>query len=295
MNWLTDWQTISVRIKSCLNGASFFYSSRDGTLTKDDNCSVNKKVLLPSAKIIFETLKEFSKKYEHELPETAQKCLKSFLNQPEINEQSFFNPSREFEHAHVQFALTSLATFQSEFSYIIADTEFIARRLTERAFIHLQRSIVVDEAMREKWKIAFEKRETKCEQLGAVHLLLHGVWAFKVDASGGRTDLILVENEPLSSAANAANALVLTEWKLVEIQSELSSKIEQARRQAEIYSAAMLAGVELRKYRYLVMVSEKRMEMPPDTTQADVTYRHINIAVDPDIPSVEARKNARQK
>ncbi|RZB30533.1 MAG: hypothetical protein SRB1_02813 [Desulfobacteraceae bacterium Eth-SRB1] len=121
--------------------------------------------------------------------------------------------------------------------------------------------------------------------------MYHGVWAFKADATGGRTDLIL--NEPLPSASvieSSADALVLTEWKLVKSSNELHDKIKEAQKQAEIYNSDVLGGIEIRNYYYLVMVSERRMEMPEDTINSSTKYRHINIAVNPKSPSKEARK-----
>jgi hypothetical protein len=52
--------------------------------------------------------------------------------------------------------------------------------------------IVVDKNVRAKWQAAWKKsggHETRCEQLGAVHLLSHGIWAFKTSANGA-TDLV---------------------------------------------------------------------------------------------------------
>lgn len=290
MNWLIDWQAISVQIKSLLEAGSFFYSALHNS--SEDSRSVKKKVLLPNAEKIVGNLKNFSEKYRSELPKVAIECLNSFMDKPEIKESGFFKPETLWESGNVQFALTSLSAFQSEFNYLIADTEFIGRRLTERAFIHLQRSIVVDEAIREKWITAFKTHETKCEKLGALHLLSHGVWAFKADATGGKTDLIL--NEPLTSLTNienTADALVLTEWKLVKKQSELTAKIQEAQKQAEIYSSDVLGGMELRNYRYLIMVSENRIEMPGDIIKGVTKYRYINIAVNPGSPSAEAKKS----
>ena len=122
-------------------------------------------------------------------------------------------------------------------------------------------------------------------------MLYHGIWAFKANATGGKTDLIL--NEPLPSTAiieSAADTLVLTEWKLVKSPNELQNKIQEAQKQAEIYSSDVLGGIEIRNYRYLVMVSKNRLEMPADSIQNATTYRHINIAVCPGTPSKESRK-----
>lgn len=289
MIWLIDWQALSARIKGLLEAGLFFYNALHNS--SEDSRSVKKKILLENAEKIFNNLKKFSEKYRAVLPEHAVECLNGFLNKPEFKENSFFNPGRNWEPGNVQFALTSLAAFQSEFNYIIADTQIIARRITERAFIHLQRSIAVDEEVRKKWIDAYNTLETKCEKLGALHLLSHGVWAFKADATKGKTDLILNEPlPPISVIEGAADALVLTEWKLVKSTRELEEKIQEAQKQTEIYNFGILAGVELRNYRYLVMVSEMRMEMPNNTIKGSTEYIHINIAVNPELPSKGARR-----
>ena len=124
----------------------------------------------------------------------------------------------------------------------------------------------------------YKERETTCEKLGAAHLLLHGVWAFKASVEGGRTDLII--SEPMSPSftiENVADALVLTEWKVVKSRDLLRNKITEAFTQAELYSSGLLGGIEIAKYRYLVMVTEKGMKMPDDRVEGIATYRHIKI------------------
>ena len=291
MNWQIEWQALSARIQGILDAGSFFYKALHHS--SEDARSVNKKVLLKNAEKIFQNLQEFyGKYYKNGLPRPAVDCLYCFLNQQEfIGRENIFNPSRNFESANVQFSLTSFAALRSEFNFIIADTQFIARKITERAFIHLQRCIVVDEEVRQKWQNAFNDHETKCEKLGALHLLYHGVWAFKADATGGKTDLILSEPFPPEAVIeSAADTLVLTEWKLVKSTSDLQRKIQEAQKQAEIYCSDVLGGVEIRNYRYLVMVSEERLTMPNDNIKDGTTYRHINIAVSPGSPSQESRK-----
>lgn len=289
MNWQIEWHALSARIKGILDAGSFFYTALHHS--SEDSRSVKKKILIKEAEKIVSSLKSFSEKYQSVFPSAAVECLRGFLSKPEITEPTFFKPDRTWESGNVQFALTSLAAFQSEFNYIIADTQYIVRRIIERAFIHLQRCIVVDDEVRHKWMEAFNAHETKCEKLGALHLLHHGVWAFKADATGGKTDLIL--NEPLPSATvieGTADTLVLTEWKLIKSPNMLLSKIQEARKQAEIYGSDVLGGIEIRNYRYLVMVSESRLEMPDDSIKNGTTYRHINIAVNPGNPSKESKK-----
>jgi hypothetical protein len=288
MNWSADWQAISARIHGLLDAGAFFYKALHHS--SEDARSVKKKVLLTNAEQIIGNLKEFSEKFKLALPQDAVDSLNGFLTKPEMSDPDFFRPNRNYENANVQFALTSLSAFQSEFAYLIADTQFIARKITERAFVHLQRSIVVDDKIRQEWISAYNDHEMKCEKLGALHLLLHGIWGFKVNATGGRTDLIL--NEPLPPASiveGTADALVLTEWKIVKSQDQLEEKIKEAIRQTELYSSGVLGGIEIANYRFLVMVSDKNLQMPENFIKETVVYRHINVAVDPSTPSVEAK------
>ncbi len=156
--------------------------------------------------------------------------------------------------------------------------------------MHLQRLIVTDGKYRKEWQAAFAHHETHCEKLGAVHLLWHGIWAFKADASGGKTDLVY--QEPMESGtAPVALGIVLTEWKRANGNPEAA--YADAKDQAELYTGGVLAGVELATHRYLVLVTEKQIKTPPDVVQGAITYRHINIAVDPESPSVAAKRLAK--
>jgi hypothetical protein len=87
--------------------------------------------------------------------------------------------------------------------------------------------------------------------------------------------------------------LVLTEWKLVDAQSAME-RFGQARIQADLYKDGPLVGSELTAYRFLVGVSladVPRASLPEDLTVAGVVYRHINIAIEPQLPSKRARQS----
>lgn len=84
--------------------------------------------------------------------------------------------------------------------------------------------------------------------------------------------------------------MILTEWKRVTAPDELEKRADEALRQAKIYSAEPLAGFEVASTRYLVLVSKKRLELLPPIIQGVITYEYRNIAVDPETPSVDARK-----
>lgn len=254
-----------------------------------------KDELLPHAKRIFDSLIQFQDDYGHAITPHALVSLREFTKKCQLH---FSSPNLDnFEK--LKFFLPAFGSFRSELTYHLSDTQATAKRLTERAFIHLQRSIVVDSSLRERWGQAFRESrsaEVTCEQLGALHLLQHGIWAFKVDAKGGRTDLVL--GEPLMDTLrveSAAEALVLTEWKVVQDVNKLQSKANEAIAQASKYGSGVLAGFELTEYRYLVMVSEKKLRMPDDFTKEGTRYHHINISVDPDVPSKVARKRTTKR
>lgn len=289
MSWLDEWRALSARIQGLLDAGMFFFSAQH-TSSADDR-EVKRKILLRTAEKIINDLAGFKDNCVSILPTPAYDCIDRLIN--DVAEMIRLRPDTwQAVSGDCQFALTSLAAFRSEFDYIVSDNQAVVRRITERAFIHLQRSIVADLVVRDKWEKAFNEREDRCEQLGAVHLLSHGIWAFKINAQGGRTDLVM--NEPLpnfSQIESAADGLVLTEWKLVRAETNLTNKIESARRQAGIYSTGVLGGIELANYRYLVMVSEHSMKMPDDDVVDTIRYRHINIAVVPQTPSVTAKND----
>jgi hypothetical protein len=87
------------------------------------------------------------------------------------------------------------------------------------------------------------------------------------------------------------------EWKVATPKDALS-KYAEARAQADLYKQGPLAGIELTGYRYLIAVSEN--ELPPTSVPADdrtpqgIEYRHINIVVDPGVPSKAARSAVRR-
>jgi hypothetical protein len=280
MSWRVEWKALSDEIQGLLDAGNFYLQCK--AIRSDDSYRVAGKQLLPQAAAIFSELESFQMQYQSALPPKASACLKSFIQ----TFKSHFTGNQLDGQSGIQVRLTALASFRSELAYHLSDFAFVAKRLSERAFVHLRRSIVADSDLREKWKRAFEKGELACEKLGGSHLLLHGIWAFKVDAQGGRTDLIL--GEPITDIAEAersSEALVLTEWKVARSGSDVGQKLSDAKIQASKYSGGVLAGFELTRYRYLVVVTERDAEMPPDDDNGDVAYRKINIPVDPRPPS----------
>ncbi|HTB58557.1 MAG TPA: hypothetical protein VLC06_11810, partial [Polyangia bacterium] len=130
---------------------------------------------------------------------------------------------------------------------------------------------------------------------GAVHLLTHGIWAFKAHGAGARTDLVLgAPIDPGDSRVHDVEALVLTEWKIAGAQN-LSSKIDEAHTQLRLYKGGILSGFELTSRRYVVVVCDQNLRLPDHHDDGGIECRHICINRGEDTPSVSARKSSRQK
>ena len=276
----SEWSAIAARIDGFLNSTTTYL--RTLVTNREDPYGGAKVVLLPESARIYTALDQFTKRHSSTIPQPAQEALHRFLDE----HKDHFKENADTGMNGIKRVAPALGSIRTEVSFHLADFGVTAKRVSERAFIHLQRSIVVDENVREKWKHAFSQGEVRCEQLGAVHLLSHGIWAFKVDAAGERTDLVFTENRIKDSEIEtAAEALVLTEWKKVSSSDVIDTIATGARRQADRYSTGSLAGIELATHRYIVLVSEKHLDPVEDFKNGDITYRHINIAVDPLVPS----------
>jgi len=280
MTLRSEWAAIAARIDGFFTSTTTYLQTL--VASRDDPYGGADNVLLPESARIYAELKDFTDRQSSTLPQPASDALRRFLDE----HREHFRPGSRTAWQGIKRVAPALGSVRAEVSFHLADFGVTVRRLSERAFIHLQRCIVVDEGVREKWKQAFAEGEVRCERLGAVHLLSHGIWAFKVDAAGERTDLAFTDRAvDESEAESAAEALVLTEWKLVSPPAKRDAKAEEARRQAARYTTGSLAAIELASYRYIVLVSERHLDPIADLHDGDVTYRHINVAVNPEVPS----------
>ena len=183
--------------------------------------------------------------------------------------------------------VVKIAAFGAEMAYLLTDNQAEILSRCELAFNHLQRLIVVDDTFRKKWSDAYGSGEVACERLGSVHLLWHGISAFKINAEGARTDLVFPEQFD-AKLAGPSTRLVLTEWKLA--QADIQNTYAVARKQAELYASGPLSGAELVGTRYAIVVSMTEIAVPSDVIESSVRWRHINICVNPSTPSVVAKK-----
>ncbi len=286
MHYIDQWKALSARIRGLAEAVEFDWRCFGATNTG------NSRFLLTQASELVDTLTELKAALEHAGHATAADAVGRVLALERIRAVRESTETPDAQVQNVRSCLVALRAFEAEMTFLLSDSQQSMRTRSERAFRHLIWQIVVDDEVRQKWRKAFDDTkhgEVQCEKLGAVHLLWHGIYAFKFDAAkGGRTDLVF--KEPLGDQETYADALVLTEWKKAT-KSDAHTKFSEAVRQAENYArAGPLAGNELRGYRYAIVVTEKQVEPPPDETRDGVTYRHINIAVDPDTPSRAARR-----
>lgn len=184
----------------------------------------------------------------------------------------------------------SIGLLAAEITRLLADFELWIRNKTDLAFKHLQRLLSVDERLKADWVTAFDKREETCERLGGTHLLWHGLWAFKVDATGARTDLVTYEAIDDRTVQRSGGALVLTEWKRIKRISpgHIKRTFATAKGQALNYSSGALGAIELKSQIHLVAVTVKpipKEAMPEDEMERGKTIRYINIVIDPPRPS----------
>ncbi len=282
MNYFDQWKAIAGRIRGLMQAGQLHAHY---LAVKSSDPYGRGRGLRKQSEGVLVSLLSFRDQFQQSLSQAALNSLDKFIEK--INGLiSDTTGVPESKQERVWAVLVLLAAFETEMSFLLSDAQESIRARSERAFSHLQRLIVVDETVREKWQAAFGKGEVACEKLGAVHLLLHGIWAFKVDAIGGRTDLVFQEPAgDLSNAQRYVDGFVLTEWKKANSDEEVGRRFEQARLQACRYSQGTLGGSELANYRFAIVVSQKQVEVPDDFREGLVTYRHINIAVNPQLPS----------
>ena len=274
MTWNQQWKALDGRLAGLLEAGHLVMRSMQ--VQPRDNNDVGSRISRHAGELANE-LAAFRETYQTSLPPRALDELRRFVedDKPLLDKKtSGFNG--------LQLSITLLASFRAALNYHLTDFDTVACRRSERAFLHLQQLIVADTDQREKWMQAFDAHETHCERLGGAHLLMHGIWAFKVGGAGAATDLVF--GEPVTDASGVervADALVLTEWKRVQDPTKADSMAEQARTQAFRYGTGILGGIELATYRYIVLVSKDRLVEPRDEQRDGITYRHVNIAVDP--------------
>jgi hypothetical protein len=282
MTYLDQWKALASRVRGLTQAGQLH---ADYLKVRSSDSFGRAKALRQQSASILTALEAFRDRFRQSLPPAALAAVENFISQSaSLIRNDVSNPDLREESTWA--ALVMLAALETEISFLLSDVQQSIRARSERAFAHLQRSIVADADIRAKWQAALKDGEVACEKLGAVHLLLHGIWAFKVDAAGERTDLVFQERaRDIGDEERYADGLVLTEWKVAAAGDRAENRFRDARSQAGRYARGSLAGNELTAYRYAIVVSSQHIDTPGDLTENGVVYRHINIAVDPRSPS----------
>jgi hypothetical protein len=275
MTWTEDWESLAARIDGLIRAGE--YLTHTLGVANEDPYTVINNAIAPEFKEVTECIEQIGHAYRDELPPAAIKALDRFVSRnwhqyvtKQVGKISRLQP------------ISALAAFRSEFEYLIRDIEIATRNLVDLAFEHLRRQLVVDEEIRGKWQIAFSVHETHCERLGAVHLLSHGIWAFKISSAGAATDLVFPEpvERYTKLSRRIARAQVLTEWKRTQSIDDIDMDAKTARQQTQIYTAGALGDLELKNTRYIVLVIGFDDPGPiDDVVENSVTYRHVLISV----------------
>ena len=287
MLWLESWNAWSDRLDDAVKMSQILNGLPHGGR---ERVSADENFVVPELQELNRELEAFGRRFASQLAPVVVQMISDFMGSYGAKIAAGGYPAMEGKGALFAVMLSGI---KARINFAVSDREARIRRSVERSFAHLQSSIVVDVGVRERWCRAFvDEREEACEGLGAVQMLLHGIWAFKAhsEGRGGRTDLILGTDVNEDEAVRAADAMVLTEWKKVKRDSEAHDKAMQGFRQAQIYTSETLAGFELSSCRYIVLVSERRLaQLPEVPSPPGCKYEVRNIAVSPQTPSVSAR------
>lgn len=277
-NMYQEWNLLSQKIQSLLNVCTFLH----GAFQVSSDAGGAMKHISKNANNNFTLITKFKNDFGSNLPKEALASIDNFIsNCKPVDVKS----TKGMQRASTETLLVSLALLENDVSYYLNNTQIRIRKTVEIAFQHLQRQLIADKSVKTLWEDK-ANRETDFEKLGGAHLLLHKIWGFKVNGEGQRTDLVLSERvESSNFLYQSVDGLILTEWKVIDTQKDLTDKINQAKGQVKKYAKGVLGAIELSTHRYLIMVSSDWLDVPEDFIEEEVTYRIINIAFSPKTPS----------
>ena len=307
-NYTEEWQFICIRIEELESAIKNFLLVESAFIKKpidekdEEELNFFSQIISPAFVKIFDDVKQWQEKNKLFLPVEINNIVENYLKPDKFHNSgnAWFDWKRCVEklgkienigsvvsvrlRTACQAAL-SIVSLKFQINSHLKNSELKIKNLTELGFEHLRRTIAVNDDVKNKWQLS--KNEVQCEKMGAIHLLSHGIWAFKAYGEKGRTDLVY--NEPLErhmdSINRSAQGLVLTEWKKVT-EATLQNEAEKARKQLIKYSnAGVLGGIELKNTRYVILIIDKTQEIIEDWYDSNICYRHIIIETDPYLPS----------
>lgn len=280
MTWISRWKNISAKITQLQEVSRAYFDSINSFGV--DHYGIGGSVIIPAARDLFSEVVELKKTYPMMPSEVIARIAKL--------EKNFSSHHKFTGIPGVGGAMVHLGIFNSEMNFYLKDNETVIKDKVKLAFLHLQRTLMVDVESKMKWQNAFEEGEGALEKLGATHLLAHGLWAFKSTAENEKQDLVL--NTPIrADEVQAVGAsLVLTEWKKITLEN-LEEKCQSALALAKKYGEDHLIGSELKREKYLILVSEKHFDMPANVIENDVRYVYMNLSIGPKSIDLKSSKD----
>lgn len=289
VSYQDEWSAIAARISGLERAEAIRASNKDA-----ESFGATAYIVRECAGVA-QVLEIFGRLHEAMLPPAANEALSRCLVSRAI--QNARGHPVDHIAGSAPEAVAVLSVFAGEMTYALADRQELLRSRATRAFLHLQQVLVASAAARNEWRQAFEAGgEIACEKLGGAHLLQHGIYGFKAKTAGAETDLVFGEPLDLGEVTRASDGLVVSEWKVAGGEAAAQQKFDEAFAQLQLYPETALAGLMLRAYRFMVVVTEKRLPR----TQVEgsrrekngVVYVPVNIAFDPGNVSSQAKVDA---
>ena len=163
MNWRDEWNAIAARIGGLAASADLLTQSLRVAGQSNDPIF---PYLQLQCQAILESVTDFSVSHGDTVSPTVWDAFNKFKVViawgPDILQHT--------AQSIIQNVVFPLTLLSAEVDYLLSDFSAITRRRTERAFLHLQRSILIDGSYRTKWIEAFQTHETHCEKAGCTAL-----------------------------------------------------------------------------------------------------------------------------
>jgi hypothetical protein len=269
MTWVSRWKNISGRILQLQEVSKAYFDSINSFGV--DHYGIGGTSIIPAAKDLSLEIIDLKRSFTRLPPKISALITKLEKN---------FSGHKFTGIPGVGGAMVILGVFNAEMNFYLKDHEIVTKEKVRLAFHHLQRSLVADQELHRKWMLAFQESDTLIERLGAVHLLSHGIWGFKVQERGERSDLVHQHPIKIDDVEAIGAVLAMTEWTRVNAEN-LTEKSRALQAKAKTYSGHDLPGTELRTERYLVLVSETPLTIPRPANDGEVEFVYINLALNP--------------
>jgi hypothetical protein len=241
-----------------------------------------------------------------QFPIEIKDVLERVFNNP-LNEQiESLTKDKQVGNDYTYYAniITFLHVLKSKVNSLLNNSDSKTIKKVEYSLILLNKLLEISKLEKEEWWNAWESKrpEESCERLGHILLLKNDVWSAKIGAKGSKaegvsgqeTDLCILDISSedrygelnQSEVRRAGVQIVLTEWKVVKECDKLEGIIASAKKQLKRYSKGITYGLGLEKTRYIILVSQKSLNIQSNEIIEDgITYKIRNVIIAPKSPS----------